>query len=122
MPLLNNTVKKRLQPGKVKFELNSFKEYENEKGGYVKIEMKLPDRVNEHVIFPTGLGYFMSCMRRQLALDETVDWSYEEILERAQASNDLWVVISYDEKYGLNYAFHEPITKENALEVGFDEE
>ena len=105
MPLLSNTVKKRLLPGKYQFFLNSFKEFENEKGGYVKIEMQLPDRTNEHVLFPSNLGYFMSCMRRQLAMDENVDHSYEEILEEAQKSDKLWTIISYDEKWGLNYAF-----------------
>ena len=68
MPLLSNTVKKRLLPGKYQFFLNSFKEFENEKGGYVKIEMQLPDRTNEHVLFPSNLGYFKigraSCRER----------------------------------------------------------
>lgn len=119
MPLLQNTMKKKLVPGKYNFHLNSFKEFENEKGGYVQIEMQLPDRTNNHVLFPSNLGYFMSCMRRQLELDENVDHTYEEILDAAMQSDNLWTIISYDEKYGLNYAFHEATTIENAPEVGF---
>lgn len=122
MPLLNNTVKKRLLPGKYPITINNYQEFENEKGGYVKIEMQLPDRVNDHVIFPSGLAYFMSCLRRQLELPEDQDHSYEEILEEALQSDKLWVIVSYDEKYGLNYAFHEATTRENAPEVGFGED
>lgn len=122
MPLLNNTVKKKLLPGKYPIFLNSFKEYENDKGGYVKVEMQLPDRVNEVVFFPSNLDYFMKCLRRQTELPEDTDHTYPEILDAAMKSDKLFTVISYDVKYGLQYAFHEAVTKENAEDVAFDED
>lgn len=118
MPLLNTKIKARLLPGKYPIHINSYKEFENEQGGYVQISVSLPDRDILQNFFPSNLNYLGKSLRTQMGLAEDEEHDLVDILDQAMNSDKLFAVISYND-YGMNLAFHEKVTVETAEDVKF---
>lgn len=109
--LLKTHIKPRLNPGKYPISLVSYKEMENDKGGYVEVTLSFPDRVMRQNFFPSNIEYLGKTLRTQMGMEEGAD--LDEILEAAKNSDKpLFAVVSYGE-YGLNIAFHETVVTEN---------
>ena len=118
MPLLNTKIKAKLLPGKYPIQITSYKEFENEQGGYIQITIALPDRTIPQNFFPSNLNYLGKSLRAQMELPEDVEMDLVDILEEATQSDKLFAVVSYNE-YGMNLALHEKVTVETADEVKF---
>lgn len=118
MPLLQTKIKARLLPGKYPIHINSYKEFENEQGGYIQLSISLPDRDISQNFFPSNLDYLGKSLRTQLGLAEDTEHGLVEILDEATNADNLFAVISYN-NYGMNLAFHEKPTVETAQEVDF---
>jgi hypothetical protein len=111
MGLLNTTILAKLTAGKYQIKLVSFKEVVNDKGGYVELSLKFPDRIIRHNVFPgKSMDYTGKALRQQLGLEAETDLG--TLLNLCQASDQLFTVVSYND-YGLNLAFHEAITVED---------
>ena len=119
MSLLNTKIKPRLQPGKYEIKINSVKEFENEKGGYVQLDLQFPDRTIAQNFFPSNLHYLGRCLSDQLHVAEEVEIELADLINEAiENHRQLFAIVSYND-YGLNIALHEPKTTENSEEVDF---
>ena len=105
MSLLNTEIKPKLPAGEYPVSLITFKEVQNERGGYVELKLDMPDRIITQNFFPTQLGYLGSTLAEQLGLRDQKR-SLNEVLEIARGKQ-LFAIISYNE-YGMNLAFHKP--------------
>ena len=96
--------------------IKSFKEVENDKGGYVETILVLPDREYKYIIFPTQVDYVTSALRTQFEMqDEEV--TLEEMLTKA-TTTPIKVWFTYNQDLGrMNVAFHESKTQEEAVEL-----
>lgn len=114
MSLLSTTIKKRLTAGKYPMTIKSFKEFENDKGGYLQLVLSLPDREIKQNFFPSNLSYLGKNLRDQLDL-ENEDMDLQEILE-ASVNQEIFGIVSYNE-YGLNIALHEqPVVEDKEVD------
>lgn len=119
MSLLNTKVLPTLK-GAYVANVKSYEEIENDKGGYVKVILVLPEQDNReytYCIFPTQVDYVTSALRTQAELqDEEV--TLAEMLEYAK-KNQITVWFSYNQDIGrMNVAFHESKTViEDAVEL-----
>lgn len=104
--------------GKQTGVVKDYQEVSNDKGGYLKVNFQLADRVYPYLIFPGTEGaegkqinYFCGAVRRQLNLEGSV--TLEEILEVAKTT-PIDMFFSYDKVHGrLNVAFHETTQPES---------
>lgn len=103
---LSTTIQKKLEEGKHTVVFKDYENIDNEKGGYIKINLAFKDRETSEVIFPKSAAYFFSCMRNQLGLEDE-DVTYGEILEQLKGKN-IDVYVSYN-SYGRNISYHEAV-------------
>lgn len=111
MSLLHTKVLPRLE-GEYKVTIKSYEETENEKGGYIKVILQLPDREYPYIIFPSSAEYVARNLRNQFGLyDEEVELA--DVLEQG-TKTPFSVWFSYNQDYGMNVAFHDaiPVTEE----------
>lgn len=115
MSLLNTKVLPALS-GMREARIKSFKEVENDKGGYVETVLDLPDREYKYIIFPSQVDYVTSALRTQFEMqDEEV--TLEEMLTKATTTS-IKVWFAYNQDLGrMNVAFHESRTQEEAVEL-----
>lgn len=115
MSLLNTKVLPALS-GLREATVKSFKEIENDKGGYVETVLALPDREYKYIIFPTQVDYVTSALRTQFEMqDEEV--TLEDMLIKAETTT-IKVWFAYNQDLGrMNVAFHEPRVQEVAVEL-----
>lgn len=128
MSLLNTVSKKVLTAGKYAFNLISYREVTNDKGGYIELTLELPDRFIKQNLFPENkaenkrgtLNYFMGAIKRQMKVEDK-EMELVDILElaKSQKKDALFCVISYSDDYGMNVAFHEK--QSVSTEVGFED-
>ena len=103
MSLLNKRILPRLE-GEYVAKVASYKEIENEQGGYVEVTLILPDRDYKYCIFPTQVDYVASCLRNQFEILEEV--TLEQMLDLA-TENEFKVWFSYNQDFGrMNVALH----------------
>ena len=119
MSLLKTKIKPRLKPGKYPIKINSVKEFENDKGGYIQLALQFPDREMLQNFFPSNLTYLGRCLGDQMGITDEMEVGLDELIDEAIANDHgLFAVVSYND-YGLNIALHEPKTTENTEEVEF---
>lgn len=86
--------------------VKSFREVENNNGGYVECILALPDRDYTYCIFPTQLDYVTSTFANQLGKAD-VEITLGELLELAK-TNKIKVWFTYNtDLQRMNVAFHE---------------
>lgn len=98
--------------------VKSFKEVENEKGGYVEVVLKLDDRDYTYCIFPSQIDYVMSTLANQLGKTD-VEITLEDLLNLAKTT-PIKVWFSYNNEFNrMNVAFHEakPVVEEDAVDL-----
>lgn len=107
MSLLQKVVLPALN-GKYETKVKSFEEVTNDKGGYVKVILELPDREYQYNIFPTQIDYVTSALRNQFEKRSEVV-SLEDMLTLGQTTAfNVW--FTYNQDIGrMNVALHEPI-------------
>lgn len=111
---LNTVIQKKLEAGHYVVTVKDYENVENEKGGYLKVNLKFDDRDITDVVFPKSANYFFSCMRNQLDL-ETEDVSYADILNQLKGNNiDVWV---YYNEFGRNIAYHKPAEQAEKIDA-----
>lgn len=113
MSLLNYTAPQPLK-GAYEGRLTSFKEIENEKGGYIELKFNVTNeegsREYTHCLFPSSLDYFISAVGKQL---ETSERNLGALLELVKA-NPIEMFFTWNEEYQrLNVAFHKPTATED---------
>jgi hypothetical protein len=120
MSLLHTTIKPALPAGKYPVQIMDYSEVENEKGGYIALQIAFPDREMQQNFFPKNLEYLGKSLRTQLnKANETME--LVQILEEAKGK-PLFAVVSYNE-YGMNLAFHEVTkTAKTTEEVAFEDD
>ncbi len=116
MSLLNTVIKAKLAPGKYPISIMGIKEFENDNGGYVQLEVALPDRTIKQNFFPSNLLYLGGALRNQLGLEG--DHGLKEVLDLAMKADNLFGIVSYND-YGMNLALHEVTTINTEAEVKF---
>lgn len=115
MSLLNQKVLPALN-GKYEANVKSFKEVENDNGGYVEVIFTLPDREYTYIMFPSQVNYVVSALRRQFEMQDK-ETTLEKMLEKAKTTKiNIW--ISYNPTVGRNnVAFHEPIVVDTTEDI-----
>jgi hypothetical protein len=115
MSLLQQRVLPTLK-GKYEAKVLAYEEIENEKGGYIKLTLGLPDRKYEYCVFPSQINYLTSSLKKQLG--DNIDTTVEGLLDMARETTiNVW--FSYNQEYGrMNVAFHEPyVADEDEVQV-----
>ena len=112
MSLLNNTAPQPLK-GEYEGRLTSYKEIENDKGGYVELKFDVTNsegsREFTHCLFSSSIDYFISTVGKQL---ETEERNLEKLLELLK-DNTIKIYFTWNDEYKrLNVAFHEPVVVE----------
>ena len=95
--------------------LKSYKEVENNQGGYVNLSFQLEDREYNYPLFPgrgdaagKQINYFMSAIRNQLGLKDGV-LELGEILE-SMKDKEIKIWFSYNNEYQrMNVEFHQTL-------------
>lgn len=111
MSLLNTKVLPKLE-GEYKVTIKSYEEIENDKGGYVKIVLQLPDREYTYNLFPSSIDYVARNLRNQFNIEGEV--TLKELLDKG-LTNAFSIWFSYNQDYqSMNVAFHDttPIVEE----------
>lgn len=116
MSLLQTVVLPALN-GKYETKVKSFEEVTNDKGGYVKVILELPDREYQYNIFPTQVDYVTSALRSQFdKRGEAVSLGDMLTLGKTKSFN-VW--FAYNQDVGrMNVALHEPRVIVQESEVG----
>jgi len=104
MSLLNTKVLPKLE-GEYKVTIKSYEEIENDKGGYVKVVLQLPDREYQYNLFPSSVDYVARNLRNQFEIEDEV--TLGELLEKG-TKTPFSVWFSYNQDYqSMNVAFHD---------------
>lgn len=105
MSLLEKTVLPSLA-GKYEATIKSFKEIENDKGGYIETVIQLPDREYKYCIFPSQVDYVASALRNQFGMQDEVT-NLGDMLNKAKKTMfNIWFSYNYDIGR-MNVAFHD---------------
>lgn len=115
---LLNTKKLPALAGMREVTIKSFKEIENDKGGYIETVLLLPDREYKYCIFPSQVDYVTSTLANQLGKSD-VEITLGEVLKLAQTT-PIKVWFTYNTDLGrMNVAFHESktVAQEEALDI-----
>ena len=105
MSLLEKTVLPSLS-GKYEATIKSFKEIENDKGGYVETVIQLADREYKYCIFPSQVDYVASALRNQFGMQE--DATALGIMLNLAKTHPFNIWFSYNYDIGrMNVAFHD---------------
>lgn len=112
MSLLNYTAPQPLK-GEYEGKLTSYKEIENDKGGYVELKFDVTNpegsREYTHCLFSSSIDYFISAVGRQLETDERNLGSLLDLLK----DKPIKIYFTWNDEYKrLNVAFHEPVVVE----------
>lgn len=108
MSLLQTKVLPRLD-GEYTAKIKAYDEIENEKGGYIKTILQLPDREFGYNIFPSSIDYVARNLRNQLDVADK-EVTLEELLDLAM-TKEFKVWISYNAEYNsMNVALHNNLT------------
>lgn len=110
MSLLETKVLPKLE-GEYKTKIKTYKEVENENGGYVETTLILPDREFKYLIFPSQVNYVASCLRNQFEITEEV--TLADVLAKA-TKKEFTVYITWNNEFGrYNIALHQPQVSED---------
>lgn len=102
---LGTIVKSRLADGKHTVTLAGHRVVNNEKGGYIELQLNFPDRVAKWNVFPTQFDYVFGSLQKGLDLTDQ-DVSYGDILKLAETNKfDIWKSVN---DYGINWSLSAP--------------
>lgn len=114
MALLNHKCLPALK-GMYEATVKSYKEVENDKGGYIEVIFQLEDRTYTYCIFPTQLDYVTSCLNNQFGLERD-ELSLGECLKKAtKESIHIWFSYNQDVQR-MNLAFHDTTVANEDIE------
>lgn len=105
MSLLEKTVLPSLS-GKYEATVKSFKEVENDKGGYVETVIQLADRTYTYCIFPSQVDYVASALRNQFGMQEEATDLGTMLNKAKKTMFHVWFSYNYDIGR-MNVAFHD---------------
>lgn len=121
--LLSGTVMPALKDGLYSVKLAGFREVANAQGGYVELNIQLPDRVMTWAVFPGQLNYVFSGLQRAFGLEEE-EVSKMDLLERAKVEE--FEIYTYVDSYsrrdgreatGRSWSFTAPAVPENPADI-----
>lgn len=107
MSLLETKVLPKLD-GEYTVRVKAYDEIENEKGGYIRTILVLPDREYPFNIFPSSVDYVARNLRNQLGVADK-EVTLAELLDLAM-TKDFKVWFSYNAEYNsMNVALHNSV-------------
>lgn len=112
---LLETKAKPVLAGKYEVGVKDFVEIENEKGGYVKVTLDVPEYGDYiYCIFPSQVNYVTSCLNQQLEVERDT-YTLGEALKKIKKLN-VW--FSYNQDYNrMNVALHEPVVTDEEVDL-----
>ena len=104
MSLLKHRCKPTLK-GAYEVTVKSYREIENDRGGYVEVIFDVPGYGDyTYCIFPTQIDYVTGCLNTQLGVDRD-KYALDEALEKLQT---IKVIFNYNYDIGrMNVALHD---------------
>lgn len=108
---LNTKVLKRLQDGAYTVTVSSYNVVNNDKGGYIALDLAFPDRNLTWNVFPTQFNYVFGMLQQKFGL-ENQEVSYKELLDLA--SEREFEIYTDINEYGRNYSLTIPVTEEES--------
>lgn len=112
---LLNTKAKPVLAGKYEVTVKDFVEIENEKGGYIRVTLDVPEYGEyTYCIFPKNVEYAASCINTQLGVPRDT-YELGEALKKIKKLN-VW--FSWNEDYNrISLALHEPVVTDEEVDL-----